>query len=385
MKCDIIIPVWNQPDYTKDCIEGILKNTAYPYRLILVDNASADETRRYLEDVKAKRPRDVELIRNEENFGFIRAVNQGLEISKEPYVCVLNNDTIPAAGWLERLIDFAEGHRDVGLINPQCDGHLDIPIETYAGILEKNKGKYMEMNQAQGFCMLIKREVIEKIGYLDEAFGIGGFDDTDYSMRAHAAGYKSVAIYDSYVYHRLHASFNASGDREEWVRRNQKIYYDKWGKHLRVGMAIYMEAPDADMLSSAILLAYGLAREWSWVHVWIDFRGDRDVLRKSIESFKERSRLPPHQNIKVDCFNMPKGVFDLVIAGKLLERLKPRMRDKRLDAIIRLDESLLRVSFSFAKALKARLVTLPERNTVCDWEKEGRDLAAIIKETRGVV
>ena len=384
MKCDIIIPIWNQLDYTRDCIEGILKNTAYPYRLILIDNASDDEMRRYLDGVKAKRPRDVELIRNEENLGFVKAVNQGLKCSKEPYVCVLNNDTIPATSWLERLIDFAESHKDVGLVKPQCDGHLDRPIEIYARMLETNKGRYMEMNQCQGFCMLVKREVIERIGYLDESFGIGGFDDTDYSMRAHRAGYRSVAIYDAYVYHRLHASFNRAGNREEWVKRNEKIYYDKWGKHLRVGIAIYLDVLDAAVASSAILLAYGLAREWSWVHMWIDFRGDKDILKKTIESFKEKNRIPPHQNIKVGYFNMPKGLFDLVIAGKLLERLKPRMRDKRFDAIIRLDDSLLAFTFSFAKALKARLVTLSSSRTVCDWEKEGRELAAIIKETRHI-
>ncbi len=385
MSCDIIIPVWNQLDYTRDCIESILKNTGYPYRLILVDNASAIDTKRYLEDVKATRPRDVELIRNEENLGFIKAVNQALKISAGPYVCILNNDTIPAPGWLERLIGFAETHKDVGLVNPQCDGHLDTPIEAYARTLEKNKGIFMEMNQCQGFCMLVKREVIDRIGYLDESFGIGGFDDTDYSMRAHAAGYKSVAIYDSYVYHRLHGSFNTAGNREEWVKRNEKIYYDKWGKHLRVGIAVYMEEPDLDSLSPAVLLAYGLAREWSWVHLWVDLRRGAGSLRRSVDEIRSKFRLPPHQNIKVSGFNMPRGIFDLVIGGKILERLQPRMRGKRFDAIIRLDESLLGLTRSLAKALKANLITLPAGHTVCDWEKEGRDLAAMIKEARHVL
>ena len=79
----------------------------------------------------------------------------------------------------------------------------------------------MEMNQCQGFCMLIKREVIERIGYLDERFGIGGFDDTDYSMRAYRAGYKSVSVYSSYVYHKEHKSFDKIGKR----KKIQEFYF----------------------------------------------------------------------------------------------------------------------------------------------------------------
>ena len=198
MRCDIIIPIWNQPAFTKECIAIVVRNTnplRSPYRLILIDNGSDSETRDYLKSLSIKDV-DVMLIRNEQNLGFVKAVNQGLKASNAPYVCLLNNDTITSPGWLERLADFAESHKDAGLLNPVCDGHLDTPIDEYARRLESNKGRYMEMNQCFGFCMLIKREVIDRIGYLDEAFGIGGFDDTDYSMRAHKAGYRSVCVHD---------------------------------------------------------------------------------------------------------------------------------------------------------------------------------------------
>ena len=270
MRCDIVIPIWNQVDYTKECIGNIIKYTRYPYRLILIDNGSEGDTKRYLEGLKSSGAPDTQLIRNEMNLGFVKAVNQGLKISRAPYVCVMNNDTVPGPGWLERMVEFAETHRDVGLINPQCNGHNDKTIEKYAESLYVNKGKYMEMNQCQGYCMLVKREVIEKIGYLDESFGVGGYDDTDYSMRAHKAGYRCAAIYDAYVYHRQHASFDKAGDREEWVSKNKKIYYGKWGAHLRIGVALSMKNSDENSLSKAINLAYGLMREWSWVYLWIN-------------------------------------------------------------------------------------------------------------------
>lgn len=378
MKCDIIIPVWNQFHFTRDCIEHIIKNTRYPYRLILIDNASDADTKNYLEKLKAEQPEAVELIRNGENLGFVKAVNQGLKLSNAPYICVMNNDTVPAPGWLERMVDFAETHKDAGLINPQCDGHLSTPIDTYAKMLEKNKGQYMEMNQCQGFCMLMRKETVDRIGYLDEAFGVGGYDDTDYSMRAHMAGYRSVSIRDSYVYHRLHSSFNKAGNREEWVRRNQKIYYDKWGKHLRVGVALDLKSLDAESLLEAVKFAYGLAREWTWVYLWINFKGEAATLKKTIEELMERNKLPPHQNIGMKYFSLPYRLFKLVIFGKIIERFRGRIKDKRFDAVMELKGDTVRFIFPFTKSG----CPIGADNKPSDWESKGKAAAVLIKENR---
>jgi len=305
------------------------------------------------------------LIANGKNLGFVKAVNQGLGLSDAPYVCVLNNDTVPAPGWLDRMVAFAGGHKDVGLINPQCNGHGDMTIEDYAKALEARKGRFMEMNQCQGFCMLVKREVIEKIGLLDESFGIGGFDDTDYSMRAHKAGYKSVAIGDAYVYHRLHGSFDKAGDREYWVKRNQKIYYDKWGKHLRVGIKFSRAGGGEREVSGVMKFAYGLAREWSWVHIWINSRVDKALIKKSIEDILEREGLPPHQNIRINYFNLPDALFNLVMLGKLAGRMRRRMRDKRFDAVLSFNE-----------------IANSSAGETVDWEEKGKAAAFSIKKAR---
>ncbi len=382
MKCDIIIPIWDQLEHTQTCIENIIKNTLYPYRLILIDNASGDDTRKYLESLKNRNPLDVELIRNEENLGFVKAVNQGLKISSAPYICILNNDTIPAPGWLEKMIDFAIQHRDVGLVNPQCNGHGNVPIGIYAKTLEKYKGKYMEMNQCQGFCMLIKREVIDRIGYLDEIFGIGGFDDTDYSMRANIAGYRCVAIKEAYVYHRLHASFDKSGNREDWVRRNQKIYYKKWGKHLRIGIAVSLDRPSDYIISNVLLFSYGLAREWSWVHIWIHQQGKKDLMLKKINEILDINNLPFHQNIRIGYFDFPRPIFGITIASKLLERMRSHMKDKRFDVLIVSDESLMRFMYTFAKISNTHIIKLPFIEKNCDWQKKGRETALFIKNSK---
>ncbi len=295
---------------------------------------------------------------------------------------MMNNDTLPAPGWLERMIEFAESHPDVGLINPQCGGHGNGSVDSHAATLERYKGEYMEMNQCQGFCMLVKRELIDKIGVLDEAYGVGGYDDTDYSIRAHKAGYRSVSIRDSYVYHRIHASFDEAGNREEVVKRNRSIYYGKWGKHLRIGVLYSLDTLDAIKIAHLAEYAYGLAREWSWVHLWINSAQDKDAIRRSIgEAFAQKG-LAPHQNIRIDYFNLPGLLFDLTIAGKLVERMRKRMKDKRFDAIVFFDGCAGPLTETVTKMLKSCVVKVASPKDPCDWFERGRIAAIGIKEAR---
>jgi len=388
VKCDCIIPVWNQLELTTKCIEALAKNTRYPYRLILIDNGSDADTKRYLENtvtqMRAGGARDLIdaiVIRNEENAGFVKAANQGMKISDAPYVCVLNNDTIPAAGWLEEMVEFAERHEDIGLINPQCNGHGTMAIDDYAKVLAKERDAYMEMNQCQGFCMLIKRALIKKIGFFDESFGMGGFDDTDYSMRAHRAGFRCASMKAAYVYHRLHGSFDVSGDRESWVRRNQEIYYDKWGKHARIGIVLHLTPKeDHGAIARTVVFAYGLAREWSWVHLWINSTFRKDEVHRIVEETLKKEGLAPHQNMRLDCFDLPRPVFGIMLTAKILERLRKRMRDKKFDAVIGFDEksvSSLRPALALAKSAA---IVVDSGND--DWLRQGKETALSIKASR---
>ncbi len=384
MRCDIIIPVWNQLDFTKECVDAIDKNTRYPYRMIIIDNGSDAPTREYLLGLKKRFSDRFVLITNDKNMGYVIAVNQGLEASDAPYVCVFNNDTLPAPGWLENMVDFAQNHPDVGLINPQCDGHGNRSIDEHARYLGKLKGLYMEMNQCQGFCMLIKRELIDRIGRLDEAFGIGGYDDTDYSMRAHVAGYKSVAIKDAYVYHRLHASFDKAGNREEWVRRNQAIYYKKWGKHLRMAVLVSMKRYDEAELSRVINFCYGLAREWTWPHLMINSTMEKEAMTGRVNEVLKKEHLPPHQNMRISYFRMPRELFSIMAAGKVLERLRARMRDKRFDAVVSVDRSVLPAVSWASKAAGASFINISTMANVADWQRKGKETALSVKGEKRV-
>ena len=299
MNCDIIIPVWNQRKFTEDCIDSIFRNTQgvdtstelsidpersrrVDYSIILIDNASDDETLRYLSELKTAKPGQVAVIRNEKNLGFVKAVNQGIAASVALYVCLLNNDTLVTKGWLKEMIDIAESSADIGIVNPSSNNlgqkpAAGEPLELYAGKIAGESGNSIELGAAIGFCMLIKRKVLETIGTFDEIYGMGNFDDTDFSRRAVQAGYRCVRACGAYVYHRERTSFNKLKAFEDDFKRNREIYEFRWGKPRRI--AYILDEIDANSLKRMNIEALGLARLGNWV--WYFRKNQTDVPRHS--------------------------------------------------------------------------------------------------------
>ncbi|MDD5136156.1 MAG: glycosyltransferase family 2 protein [Candidatus Omnitrophica bacterium] len=304
MNCDIVIPVWNQFALTKDCIESIFKNTADAgFKLIIIDNASDEETRRYLAGVKEQWSGKVILVRNDTNLGFIKAVNQGLAASSAPYICLLNNDTLVTKNWLKEMIAIAESADDIGLVNPSSNNlgqspAKGEPLELYAEKMAKESGSFIELGAAIGFCMLIKRRVYEKIGVFDEIYGMGNFDDTDFSRRAVQAGYRCVRACGAYVYHRQNTSFNKVKTFDEDFKRNREIYEFRWGRPKRI--AYVFDKVDTNVLRKMNGDAVSLARNGNWIWYFI----------------KDPIVVPKHSNIIVKYFQgewfYPKVIFTIL-------------------------------------------------------------------------
>jgi GT2 family glycosyltransferase len=285
MRCDIVIPVWNQPVFTRDCIDSIGKNTAgVDYRIIIIDNASDSDTKKYLEGLARGEGQKVLLHRNERNTGFIRAANCGISLSDAPYICILNNDTITSDGWLGTMIDIAESGKDIGIVNPSSNNlgqrpERGEPIERYASSLSSQKGRFVELGTAIGFCMLIKREVIDRIGVFDEVYGMGNFEDTDFSRRAVKEGYRCVRACGAYVYHRENTSFKRLSTFEDDFRRNREIFEFRWGRPRRI--AYILDLYDSNLLKKINSDSVRSAREGNWVWYFM----------------KERIDVPEHSNI----------------------------------------------------------------------------------------
>lgn len=242
-KVSIVIPVFNQVEYTQMCINSILETVNEKIELIIVNNASSDGTSEFLAGI-ANEKVDLVVVDNEENTGFPVAVNQGIEISNGKYVVIANNDIIFNRGWLERMIEIADSDSRIGLVGPvsnevsglQKDESADYntieAMKNYAENLQKKNGKQtLHFPRLAFLCTLVKRDLINSIGGLDERFSPGNYEDDDYCLRAQLAGFKAVIAKDIYIHHFGSKSFKADGNNAyaERLNKNRAVFANKWG------------------------------------------------------------------------------------------------------------------------------------------------------------
>ena len=146
-RVDIITVVSGILEITKNYIESVINNTKIPFRLIIVDNKSDSFTIEYLRSLKDTLKDRLTLIENSENLGWIKAVNQGFKISTASYACVMNNDVIVSAGWLDNMVETMDknpqiGHMPINVTGPVCNCGGIACLERYIGnryILERAK------------------------------------------------------------------------------------------------------------------------------------------------------------------------------------------------------------------------------------------------------
>ncbi|RJP65598.1 MAG: glycosyltransferase [Ignavibacteriales bacterium] len=239
----IIVATYNQLEYTKTFFDSVIKNTNHSFEIIFVDNSSTDGTKEFLESV-AKDKQNVKVIFNELNLGFPKAINQALAKSSGSYVVVVNNDIVVTNGWLERMIAVSDSDNSVGIVGPisnevsglQRDNEAKYKsVEEMHGYAEevasKNKGQTLNFPRVAFLCTLIKKELIDKIGGLDERFSPGNYEDDDFCLRAQLAGYKTVIAKDVFIHHFGSKSFKADGTKNysDRLKTNEKIFVDKWG------------------------------------------------------------------------------------------------------------------------------------------------------------
>ncbi|MFQ3549584.1 MAG: glycosyltransferase, partial [Armatimonadota bacterium] len=238
----IVILAHNQFEYTKKCVESIEKNTPEKHEIIIVDNASTDDTNQFFTEY-CKTNQNIRLITLNENLGYAGGNNAGIAQSKGDYVVVMNNDVIVTPKWLSGMVEKAQSDPKVGIVGPMTNNvsgpqkiNVTYDQNTLKGLgsfsrkwMENNKDKSIEFWRAVGFCMLVKKEVIEKIGGFDTRFGKGNFEDDDFCLRANIAGYKCEIAFDVFVHHFGSVTFaNEKVDYSALLKQNWKIFADKW-------------------------------------------------------------------------------------------------------------------------------------------------------------
>ena len=238
----IIIPCWNQLEFTRKCVAALMRQTGPNWELIVVDNGSNDGTGDYLAGVQDASPVPVTVIANATNRGFPAAINQGLEFARGEFLVLLNNDVVVTEGWLGQLVGLAsvqEGTAEggipkskIGLVGPMSNYAAppqlveDVPYRELDGMRcfargwrEEHRGKWFTVRKLSGFCLLMTRDVYQAVGGLDERFGLGFFDDDDLAERARRAGFELAVAHDLFVHHFGSRTFVGNGvDAEQAAR-----------------------------------------------------------------------------------------------------------------------------------------------------------------------
>lgn len=250
---DVIVPVHGALQDVERCLEALdpdLRDGRI--RLMVVNDGSDLETTTFLRGWCRDRG-DCVLIEHPTNQGYTRAVNSGLSRSTAGFVVLLNSDTVVSEGWIDGLIRCARSAPEIGLVGPLSNAASwqSIPrVRDERGAFAANEMSHDEVEEwssrvrrasvrayprvpvLNGFCTLLRRDVIEAVGLLDEvSFPLGYGEENDYCLRARAAGFQLAVADDVFVYHAKSRSFGHER-REKLSRAGSDALRRKHGDHV---------------------------------------------------------------------------------------------------------------------------------------------------------
>ncbi len=235
-KTAVVVLTWNARERIAACLNSVSDQTHDNYTIVVVDNASTDGT---VEWISAHHP-SVVVIQNKANIGFAAGNNIGMQWAYEAgyeYVVLLNDDTKVRRTWLSELCKRADMSEQIGLVQSkilfmQEEYRVDTvgnPLHplgfSWSGGYKQLSSAYSDdriVTLASGACVLIKRLVIDRIGYLDEALFMY-HEDVDYSWRARLAGFDIWLAANSIVFH--DHTFLIGGKKFFWSERNRLVVY----------------------------------------------------------------------------------------------------------------------------------------------------------------
>lgn len=244
-KCDIIVPIYNAYEATKECITSVLKNTNLKdNNLVLINDCSTDKNISILLK-KFKQDNDnlnIIIIENEINSGFVKTVNIGMKYSNND-VLLLNSDTEVSENWLDKIKKCAYSGEKIATVTPLSNNATlaSVPnglekneilsgmnLNSYDKLIEKiSYCDFPEIPTAHGFCMYIKRDVLELVGYFDEnSFDKGYGEENDFSFRCLEYGYRNLLCDNTIVYHKESQSFN--NERKKVIEKHTKILENRY-------------------------------------------------------------------------------------------------------------------------------------------------------------
>lgn len=231
---DVIVCVHGRLDVVAPCIDSVLRFSTLPMRLIVIDDASDEETRRYLAGLDHPH---LTLHRNGENLGYTRSANLGLALGGAPFRLLLNSDTLVSRGWLERLLRCMESDPDVAVVGPVSnsatyqsvpririaerpdaawsDNPLAVDLGTWSEVVAALANcRYPALPNLHGMCWLVRASALERLGLFDPEWSPVGYgEENEFARRVEAAGLSCRVADDCFVFHRGGSSFGERAPR----------------------------------------------------------------------------------------------------------------------------------------------------------------------------
>ncbi|MDT3428000.1 GT2 family glycosyltransferase [Paenibacillus forsythiae] len=274
----IIIPVYNQCQYTLNCISMVEKNSKnINYEIILVDDCSQDQTSEII------RKMNIKYIRNEVNEGFIKSCNKGASYASGEYLIFLNNDTEVQPGWLEALLGTFKRFEDAGIVGSKLifgDGTLqeaggivwsDGSAWNYGRGENPNDWKYnyvREVDYVTGACISIKKDLFKQCGGFSELYLPAYYEDTDLCFEVRKRGYRIYYQPKSEVVH--YEGVTSGVDLTDGVKKYQIIngekFFEKWKnvlqeKHWHRDMDLMLRAKSHGSRAEVLIVDHKVPEE----------------------------------------------------------------------------------------------------------------------------
>lgn len=257
-KVSVIILHYGRIENTLECVESLQKIIVpkdAQIEIIVVDNASKINLKPQISNVKTD---NIKIVKNKENLGFAGGNNVGIRIalnSGADYILILNNDTIVSKNLIEEFLKIVESNSKIGIVAAKiyfapgfefhkdryarkdlgkvfwyAGGKIDWEniIGRHRGVDEVDHGQYDRIEETDfvsGCCMLVKKEVFEKIGVFDDKYFLY-YEDSDLSERAKRAGYKIVYVPSAIIWHKNAGSAGGSGSelQDYYITRNRLLF-----------------------------------------------------------------------------------------------------------------------------------------------------------------
>jgi len=357
-KCSVIIPVFGKAALTRQCLDTVFQTSGDNYEVIVVDDASPDDTASMLEGYG----KAITVVTHKGNKGFATSCNDGAAAAKGDYLVFLNNDTIPKKGWLDALVGYADGHPRVGAVGAKLlfpndtiehagmairnDGH---PIHIYAGFAADhpavNKSRLFQI--LTGACLLLRRSAFDEVKGFDTAF-LNSHEDVDLCLRLGRAGHEVHYCHTSEVYH-LETSTREMNSPSEV--RNTQLYLRRWKDARPDDFYYYVEdglikASYSLQYPIRISISPELAMQEAWTEAHVADRLLHDRSRQVYELLLEKKHFEQQiKDLETKCQGLPEpgaAPATRMERDEIVEALNARIEEMRGMLMKAHEELLLR-------------------------------------------